>query len=72
MGKTNLSMPLAVALIAVVVVLSGFFLYKGVTGGTVGDGHEGRVQAAPPMPDAAKQEMRNQAIHHGNSSVIAP
>jgi hypothetical protein len=72
MGQMKLSTPLAVALIAVVVVLSGFALYKGVTGGTVGDGHEGRVMAAPPMPETAKQQMRSQAIHPGQSGAITP
>jgi len=72
MGQKNLSTPLVVTLIAVVVAISGFVLYKGVTGGTVGDGHEGRVQAAPPMPEAGKQEMRNQAIHRNGGGQITP
>lgn len=72
MGNKTLSTPLVVTLIAVFVVLTGFVLYRGVAGGTVGDGHEGRVQASPPMPDSAKQQMVNQATHHGNGSVIAP
>ncbi|HLV79166.1 MAG TPA: hypothetical protein VKT32_02760 [Chthonomonadaceae bacterium] len=40
--------PVVVAVIVVVVLVVGVFLYKGMTGGTVGDGHAGRILAAPP------------------------
>ena len=53
--------PVVAAVIAVVVLLVGAFLYRGVTGGTVGDGKAGNVQASPPMPEAGKQEMLRQA-----------
>jgi hypothetical protein len=61
MGKKEIPTPLVAALIAIIVVLAGFYVYKGATGGTVGDGHEGRIQASPPMPDAARQQMIQQA-----------
>ena len=61
MGKREIPTPLVAALIAIIVALTSFYLYKGATGGTVGDGHEGRIQASPPMPDAAKQQMMQQA-----------
>jgi len=72
MGQKNLSTPIAAAVIAVVVVLAGFALYRGVTGGTVGDGREGHVQASPPMPEAAKQEMVKQATGGRGGGAIAP
>jgi hypothetical protein len=61
MGQKNVSTPLVAAILVVVVLLAGFFLYKGATGGTVGDGKAGNVEASPPMPDAAKQQMMQQA-----------
>jgi hypothetical protein len=61
MGQKNVSAPVVAAIIVVVVLLAGFFLYKGATGGTVGDGKAGNVEASPPMPDAAKQQMMQQA-----------
>ena len=54
MGNKSIPMPAVVTLIAVVVLLVGFFLYKGATGGTVGDGKEGNVQASPPGQHAAQ------------------
>ncbi|HLK58472.1 MAG TPA: hypothetical protein VKU00_18025 [Chthonomonadaceae bacterium] len=71
MGQKSISTPLVVAVIALVVLVIGFFLYKGATGGTVGDGHEGRVQAAPPMPggDAAKQQMIQQHAPNGGGGI---
>lgn len=72
MGQKNLSTPIVAAVIAVVVVLAGFALYRGVTGGTVGDGQEGHVQASPPMPDAAKQQMVKQATGAKGGGVITP
>jgi hypothetical protein len=61
MGQKSVPAPLVAAIIVVVVLLAGFFLYKGATGGTVGDGKAGNVEASPPMPDAAKQQMMQQA-----------
>ncbi len=55
MGQKSIPVPAVVALIAVVVVLAGFLLYKGATGGTVGDGKEGNVQASPPGQQHAPQ-----------------
>lgn len=60
MGQREMPMPLVAAVVVVVAVLAIFVLYRGVTGGTVGDGHAGRVEASPPMPDAAKQAMIQQ------------
>ena len=57
MGQRSISAPVAAIFICLVVAVVGFFLYRGATGGTVGDGREGHVQASPPMPDAAKQSM---------------
>lgn len=46
----NVSAPLAIAIIVVVLLVVGFFLYRGMTGGVQGNGREGDVQAAPPVP----------------------
>jgi hypothetical protein len=48
MGQKSIPIPAVVAAIAVLVLVVGVFLYKGVTGGTVGDGKAGNVQASPP------------------------
>ena len=63
MGGKSVPMPVVAAVIAVVAILVIVFLYKGVTGGTVGDGKAGNVQASPQMPEAAKQEMRQSGGH---------
>ncbi len=58
MGQKSLPIPVVVTVITLLVLLVGFFIFKGVTnGGTAGDGKEGNVQASPPMPDSAKQQM---------------
>lgn len=57
MGQKSIPTPLAASLITLVVIVAGIFLYKGMTGGVVSNGEAGKVQAAPPMPDAAKQEL---------------
>ena len=57
MGGKSVPMPVVAAIIAVVAIMVIVFLFKGATGGTVGDGKAGNVQASPPMPDAAKQQM---------------
>ena len=67
MKDKSLPMPVIATVITLVVLVVGFFLYKGITGGTVGDGKEGNVQASPPMPEAAKQEMMKNA--QGNRSA---
>jgi hypothetical protein len=72
MGQKIISMPVAVTLLALVVLVAGFFLYKGVTGGTVGDGREGHVQASPPMPEAAKQQMIQQHSAPNGGGGIRP
>ncbi len=46
----NVSAPVAIAIIVVVLLVVGFFLYRGITGGVQGNGREGEVQAAPPVP----------------------
>ena len=68
MGTRAIPIPVAALLIGIVVLAVGFFLYRGVTGGTVGDGRAGNVEASPPMPDAAKQQMIQTARqqHSGN------
>jgi hypothetical protein len=45
----NISTPVAIAIIVVVLLVVGFFLYRGMTGGVQGNGREGEVQAAPPI-----------------------
>ena len=62
MGQKSLPIPLVATVITVLVLLVAVFLYKGVKGGgTVGDGKEGNVQASPPMPESAKQQMMQDA-----------
>jgi preprotein translocase subunit SecG len=46
----NISTPVAVAIIVVVLLVVGVLLYRGLTGGVQGDGREGEIQAAPPVP----------------------
>lgn len=46
----NISTPVAIAIIVVVLLVVGFFLYRGMTGGVQGNGRAGEVQAAPPVP----------------------
>ena len=41
MGQRSIPAPVAAVLICVVVAVVGFFLYRGATGGTVGDGRAG-------------------------------
>jgi len=48
--QKSIPTPVVVAVIVVVVLLAGVFLFKGMTGGTVGDGQTGRVVASPPVP----------------------
>lgn len=48
--KQELPKGVVVAIIAAIVLVAGFFLYRAWTGGTQGDGRQGEVQAAPPMP----------------------
>jgi len=64
MGQKSLSTPVVVGVLAAVVLIVAVFLYKGVTGGTVGEGKPGSIQASPPMPDAAKQQMMQQMQRH--------
>ncbi len=60
MGQREVS-PVVVAVVVVIVAaVAVFFLYKGATGGVVTNGTPGKVEASPPMPDAAKQEMLRQ------------
>lgn len=71
MEQKSIPIPVVVVLITVVVLMAGVFLYKGLTGGTVGDGHEGRIEASPPMPNAAaaKDQMRQQAHSQTNGGI---
>lgn len=39
--QSKIPTPVIVGVIVVVVLLAGFLLFKGATGGTVTDGHEG-------------------------------
>lgn len=57
MGRRSISAPIAAVVIGLVAVVVVFLLYRGATGGTVGDGRAGNVEASPPMPDSAKQQM---------------
>jgi hypothetical protein len=64
MGQKSIPTPVVAAVIAVIVILVGVFLFKGATGGTVGTGTPGSVQASPPMPESAKQQMMQNAQKH--------
>ena len=44
MKDKSLPMPVVATVITLMVLVVGFFLYKGITGGTVGDGKAGNVQ----------------------------
>ncbi len=46
----NVSAPVAIAIIVVVLLVVGVLLYRAMTGGVQGNGREGDVQAAPPVP----------------------
>ncbi len=48
MAQKSVPVPLVATLIVVAVLLVGFFLYRNMSGGTVGDGNAGNVQASPP------------------------
>ena len=63
MGGKSVPMPVVAAIIAVLAIMVIVFLYKGATGGTVGDGKEGNVQASPPISDTAKQQMMQSRGH---------
>jgi hypothetical protein len=64
MGQKSLPTPVVAGIIAVVVILVVVFLYKGVTGGQVTEGKPGSIQASPPMPESAKQQMMQQMQKH--------
>ena len=49
--KKEIPMPLIVAAVAFVVIFVGVFLYKAATGGQVGQGPAGTMEAAPPSPN---------------------
>jgi len=61
MGQKEIPLPAVVGAIAVVILLVGFFLFKSMVGGTVGQGQAGSIQASPPLGDAAKQQLMQQA-----------
>jgi hypothetical protein len=48
--KQELPTGVAIAIIVLVVLIAGFFLYRAWTGGTQGEGRPGEVRAAPPVP----------------------
>ncbi len=48
MGRKSIPVSAVAAVVAILVVLVGYVLFKGATGGTVGDGNAGNVQASPP------------------------
>ncbi len=49
--KQELPTGVVVVIIALIVLVAGFFLYRTfVAGGVQGDGRAGEVQAAPPVP----------------------
>jgi len=50
-------MAVIICIAAALVVLIGFLVYKGASGGIQGDGKVGNIQAAPPMPPGAQQRM---------------
>ena len=72
MGQKSISPQVATALIAVVVVVVGFFLYRGATGGTVTNGTGPLGQASPPMSDAAKQAMLSSARGVQQGGAVRP
>ncbi len=55
MEQKTVPTPVIAALISLAVIVVGFFLYRTVVGGTVGDGKEGNVQASPPGQQHAPQ-----------------
>ncbi len=62
MKLKSLPVPLVATVVAVIVLMVGVFLFKGLAGGGVtGDGKEGNVQASPPMPSAAREQMLQDA-----------
>jgi hypothetical protein len=50
--KQELPTGVVIAIIVVMVLIAGFFLYRTWTGGTQGEGRPGEVRAAPPVPGA--------------------
>lgn len=46
----SISGPVAVVVVVLVLLVVGFFLYQAWTGGVQGNGREGEIQAAPPVP----------------------
>lgn len=48
--KQEIPTSVVVVVLAVLVLIIGFFLYRTWVGGTQGDGRPGEVQAAPPVP----------------------
>ncbi|MCS7301280.1 MAG: hypothetical protein NZ556_06985 [Fimbriimonadales bacterium] len=48
--KQELPTGVVIAIIAAMVLIAAFFLYRTWTGGAQGEGRPGEVQAAPPVP----------------------
>lgn len=51
--KSQLSPPVVVTVIVLVVLVAGLVLFKAMRGGTQGDGKVGNVQAMPSPPGGA-------------------
>ena len=65
MGQKAIPAPVVATVVTLLVVIVGFLLYKGATGGTVGTGTPGQVLAAPPMPNGASQKMQGNGVATG-------
>ena len=61
MRQKSIPVPLVATVVTILVLLAGVFIYKGIAGGTTGDGKAGNVQASPPMPEAARQQVLQNA-----------
>lgn len=51
--------PAVVGIVVALLALVGFLIFRG-SSSVQGDGKQGNVQAAPPMPAAARQSMQQQ------------
>ena len=67
----EVSAPMLIAAVVIVVALAGFFLFKGVTGGVQGNGKDGDVQPGPNIPASAMQKMRQNQPQGGTSGGAA-
>lgn len=55
--KQSIPAPIVAVVVVLLLAVVGFFLYKGATGGVQGDGKVGNVEASPPIPKHAQEQM---------------